>query len=122
MQKRKKTPGPLTENEKQVLRALKNNINKLNTPFTCGHFEAGWCRSKDVGGYQDSFHSHVLSRLANKDLIDKKPYTGKIGLKMSWIYKINSKGLMELERTSATQFSYLKSISKEMHPTHCHVA
>jgi hypothetical protein len=81
----------LTAREAEVLRLLHANRNKLNTPYTRGEAEPGWCRPLDLGGTQQSHHSNTLGRLNRLGYVDKKPYLG--ATTHSSIYRISEAGV-----------------------------
>jgi hypothetical protein len=81
----------LTVREAEVLRLLHANRNKLNTPYTRGESEPGWCRPLDLGGTQQSHHSNTLGRLNRMGYVDKKPYL--YATTHSSIYRISDAGL-----------------------------
>ena len=103
--------GALTDNEAEVLYYLVKNRDRLNSPALQGHGAPGWCRSRDVGGYHESHHSHTLHRLTQRGLVEQRPYGGGCPARQSWMYRVNPEGVGMWqsfeEKAGADLFHYL---------------
>ncbi len=94
----KRTAG-LTLRQAQTLQLLYRYRNGYGTPHQHGEPERGWYRAVDLGGEARSNHSHWLRNLANRGLVDTKPYRAPTGAGASYarIYRISAAGIATWE-------------------------
>ena len=86
----------LTPQQADILGKLYRYRSAYGTPYQAGELERGWFRPVDLGGVARSNHSHRLRNLAERGLVDSKPY--KDGRSFACIYRISGAGIAAWER------------------------